>query len=199
MPSTRVLDPGSPGPRPETGQGKPTQARSGQEWGIARLSSCCARLRRGLGQGHGGASEGTPCGGMCVRTDTARSSSLLFIVVVDRLWGARCGIAQRGHACMPAQVVVGLVSEPPVRAGCGLVLVNAEVCDRSLRLGGAKLAPGRGDVGARAVCVGAGGHARAQNRSRTAHVRGWLLRTFVVCSETTAPDPPMKMLFTTCP
>ena len=92
------------------------------------------------------------------------------------------------------------MSEPPVRAGCGLVLVNAEVCDRSLRLGGgAKLAPGRGDVGARAVCVGAGGHARAQNRSRTAHVRGWLLRTFVVCSETTAPDPPMKMLFTTCP
>ena len=82
---------------------------------MARLSSCCARLRRGLGQGHGGASEGTPCGGMCVRTDTARSSSLLFIVVVDRLWGARCGIAQRGHACMPAQVVVG-TSERAARA-----------------------------------------------------------------------------------
>ena len=65
------------------------------------LRTLAARARTGTWT-----SEGTPCGGMCVRTDTARSSSLLFIVVVDRLWGARCGIAQRGHACMPAQVVV---------------------------------------------------------------------------------------------
>ena len=191
MPSTRVLDPGSPGPRPETGQGKPTQARSGQEWGIARLSSCCARLRRGLGQGHGLAK-----GLRAAAHDRVRCCS-------SSSW-IDCGAQDAGslnagmHACQH-RWWLGLVSEPPVRAGCGLVLVNAEVCDRSLRLGGAKLAPGRGDVGARAVCVGAGGHARAQNRSRTAHVRGWLLRTFVVCSETTAPDPPMKMLFTTCP